>query len=392
SLGREQCVCLSVVKMAEQQKESSASLTSTEAKAFELAQEAVMVKSVPVAEGTPIIKGFDFNTGRDLDGIMAAAMTTGFQATNLAKAVEEVNRMRRWRLSDRPVKPDEDDDLKDPAVRAGVKATIFFSYTSNMVSCGVRETIRFLAQHKMVDCIVTSAGGVEEDFLKCLRPTYLGDFNLKGRDLRLKGQNRIGNLVVENRNYCEFEDWLNPILNKMTDEQEADKVVWTPSTMIERLGREIDNEESIYYWCAKNDIPVFCPALTDGSIGDMIYFHKYKRPEFILDISGDVKRINDIAVRAPCTGMIIVGGGVVKHHVCNANLMRNGADFAVFMNTGQEYDGSDSGARPDEAVSWGKIKLDAKPVKIYAEATLVLPLLVAQTFAKDFHDQRAAEA
>ncbi|CAM9746527.1 unnamed protein product [Ectocarpus sp. 12 AP-2014] len=378
--------------MADQQKESSASLTSTEAKAFELAQEAVMVKSVPVAEGTPIIKGFDFNTGRDLDGIMASAMTTGFQATNLAKAVEEVNRMRRWRLSDRPVKPDEDDDLKDPAVRAGVKATIFFSYTSNMVSCGVRETIRFLAQHKMVDCIVTSAGGVEEDFLKCLRPTYLGDFNLKGRDLRLKGQNRIGNLVVENRNYCEFEDWLNPILNKMTDEQEADKVVWTPSTMIERLGREIDNEESIYYWCAKNDIPVFCPALTDGSIGDMIYFHKYKRPEFILDISGDVKRINDIAVRAPCTGMIIVGGGLVKHHVCNANLMRNGADFAVFINTGQEYDGSDSGARPDEAVSWGKIKLDAKPVKIYAEATLVLPFLVAQTFAKDFHDQRAAQA
>ncbi|CAN0570225.1 unnamed protein product [Ectocarpus sp. 12 AP-2014] len=125
-----------------------------------------------------------------------------------------------------------------------------------MVSCGVRETIRFLAQHKMVDCIVTSAGGVEEDFLKCLRPTYLGDFDLKGRDLRLKGQNRIGNLVVENRNYCEFEDWLNPILNKMTDEQEADKVVWTPSTMIERLGREIDNEESIYYWCAKVGLPL----------------------------------------------------------------------------------------------------------------------------------------
>ncbi|CAN0094478.1 unnamed protein product, partial [Hapterophycus canaliculatus] len=103
----------------------------------------------------------------------------------------------------------------------------------------------------MVDCIVTSAGGVEEDFLKCLRPTYVGDFSLKGRDLRLKGQNRIGNLIVENRNYCEFEDWLNPILNKMTDEQESDKVIWTPSKMIERLGREIDNEESIYYWCAK---------------------------------------------------------------------------------------------------------------------------------------------
>ncbi|CAM9993420.1 unnamed protein product [Ascophyllum nodosum] len=347
-----------------------------------------MVKSVPVPEGTPIVKGFDFNSGRDLDGIMAAAMTTGFQATNLAKAVDEVNRMRSWRLSDRPVKPDENEELRDPDVRAGVKATIFFSYTSNMVSCGVRETIRFLAQHKMVDVIVTSAGGIEEDLLKCLHPTYVGDFSLKGKDLRLKGQNRIGNLIVENRSYCEFEDWLTPILTKMTDEQEAGAPVWTPSTMIERLGREINDEESIYYWCAKNDIPVFCPALTDGSIGDMIYFHKYKRPEFLLDISGDVKRINDIAVRAPCTGMLIIGGGMVKHHVCNANLMRNGADYAVFINTGQEYDGSDSGARPDEAVSWGKIKIDATPVKVHAEATLAFPLLVAQTFAKDFHSQK----
>lgn len=48
----------------------------------------------------------------------------------------------------------------------------------------------------------------EEDFLKCLGPTYLGDFALKGKELRLKGQNRIGNLIVENQNYCEFEDWL----------------------------------------------------------------------------------------------------------------------------------------------------------------------------------------
>lgn len=61
---------------------------------------------------------------------------------------------------------------------------------------------------------------------------------------------------------------------------------------------------------------------------------------------------------------------------------RNGADFSVFLNTGSEYDGSDSGARPDEAVSWGKIRKDATPVKIYAEASLILPLLVGQTFAK----------
>jgi deoxyhypusine synthase len=79
---------------------------------------------------------------------------------------------------------------------------------------------------------------------------------------------------------------------------------------------------------------------------------------------------------------VILGGGVIKHHTCNANLMRNGADFSVYINTGQEFDGSDSGASPDEAVSWGKIKVDAAPVKVCADATLVFPLIVSQTFVK----------
>lgn len=183
--------------------------------------------------------------------------------------------------------------------------------------------------------MVCTAGGIEEDFIKCLAPTYLGDFKLKGVDLRAKGVNRLGNLLIPNKNYCLFEDWFNPILNTVTDEQVNDGVRWTPSKLINRLGKEIDNPESVFYWCYKNDIPVFCPALTDGSIGDMMYFHSYKRPEFLLDIIGDIRAINDIAVRAHCTGMIILGGGLVKHHTCNANLMRNGAEFSVYINTGQ---------------------------------------------------------
>lgn len=62
--------------------------------------------------------------------------------------------------------------------------------------------------------------------------------------------------------------------------------------------------------------------------------------------------------------------------------MRNGADFAVYINTAQEFDGSDSGAHPEEAISWGKIRMDAKPVKVVGDATILFPLLVSQTFAK----------
>ena len=63
-------------------------------------------------------------------------------------------------------------------------------------------------------------------------------------------------------------------------------------------------------------------------------------------------------------------------------MMRNGADYSVYINTGQEFDGSDSGARPDEAVSWGKILPGAESVKVYGDATIVFPLLVAKTFAQ----------
>ena len=183
--------------------------------------------------------------------------------------------------------------------------------------------------------------------------------------------NRIGNLFVPNSNYCSFEDWVVPILDKMLEEQEASKkdeepLHWTPSKVIARLGKEINDERSVYYWAWKNDIPVFCPALTDGSLGDMLYFHTFKSsPEQLrIDIVEDIRKINTIAVRAKRAGMIILGGGIVKHHIANACLMRNGAESAVYINTANEFDGSDAGARPDEAVSWGKIKADAQSVKV----------------------------
>lgn len=137
----------------------------------------------------------------------------------------------------------------------------------------------------------------------------------------MKGINRIGNLLVPNDNYCLFEDWVIPILDQLVIEQKNQKEVWSPSKIISRLGQEINNEESVLYWCYVNQIPVFCPALTDGSLGDMIYMHSFRNPGLIIDIAQDIRRLNTISVKARKTGMIIIGGGVVKHHVCNANLM-----------------------------------------------------------------------
>ena len=111
--------------------------------------------------------------------------------------------------------------------------------------------ILHLVKHRHVAALVTTAGGIEEDFIKCLGKTYLADFNLDGAELRKKGMNRIGNLIVPNDNYCKFEDWLTPILDVMLAEQKVSGSVWTPSSFVRRLGKEINNEESVYYWAYK---------------------------------------------------------------------------------------------------------------------------------------------
>jgi deoxyhypusine synthase len=95
-----------------------------------------------------------------------------------------------------------------------------------------------------------------------------------------------------------------------------------------------------------------------------------------------MKKLNDLTFEAKKTGLIILGSGVVKHHILNTNMMRNGSDYAVYINNAQEFDGSDSGARPDEAVSWGKILPKARSVKVFGDVTILFPLIVAKAFAK----------
>lgn len=344
-------------------------------------KKAVLKKSENNLENSQIIKGYDFNNGINYEEILNYFKICGFQASNFSLGVDEINKM----LEKRNI-PLDDDDLdsyeEDEFIKRKHHCTIFFGYTSNIVSSGLRETIRYLVQNKLVDCVVTTAGGVEEDFIKCMAPTYLGSFELNGKELRRKGINRIGNLLVPNENYCTFENWIMPLFDEMLKEQKENGTLWTPSKMITRLGEKINNEESIYYWAAKNKIPVFCPALTDGSLGDMLYFHSFRNPGLVLDILEDVRRINKIAMKAKESGILSIGAGVAKHHIMKANCIRDGAEYCVFLNTAVEYDGSDSGANPGESVAAGKIKTDATPVKIHGEASLTLNLLVAQTFAK----------
>jgi deoxyhypusine synthase len=328
------------------------------------------VVAAPDVDDLPKVKGYNFEQPFNFEEFLKSFGTTGFQATHLARAIDTINAMRKE------------------------NATIYLGYTSNQVSSGNRELIKFLVKHKLVHCIVTTAGGIEEDIIKCLKPFAIGVFDVSGRSLYEKGINRTGNLFIPNDRYLYFEKFMNPFFDRIYKEQKEKNIIHCAADIIRELGKEIgedgqnlqNKEDSILYWAYKNNISIYCPALMDGSLGDLTYFMKQRQPNFKIDMTEDTKRIIDFTLQQEKTGAIILGSGVAKHVILNTNIFRDGLDFAVYVNTAQEFDGSDSGAKVEEAISWGKIKANAMHVKVHADATIVFPLLMAATFGHKAKD------
>ena len=309
------------------------------------------------ADGRAEVRGYDFNAGFDFFALMDSFATTGIQATKLARAIAITRAMVRAR------------------------ATIFLTCTSNMGSSGVRDIIRYLVQHRHVHALCMSAGAVEEDVIKTLRPFLLGDFSDRGSDLLREGCGRIGNILAPYDRYLEFERMMRPFLQRVHETAKARGAPFTVSEFIAALGRHADHDDSIVTWAARHGIPVYCPAITDGAIGDLAAFMKTRHPDFCLDVVGDSHRIAEFVAAQERTGAIVLGGGPAKHFVLNANIFRGGLDYAVYVSTAVDSDASDSGGSTEEAISWAKIRADGECVKVACEASIAFPLLVAAVFA-----------
>lgn len=273
----------------------------------------------------------------------------GFQASKLAQAVEIANRMKRE------------------------KATVFFTFTANMAASGLRGLFADLCRKRYVDLIITTAGALEHDFIKAQSNYELGEFVMDDAALHKKGINRIGNILVPTENYVLFEKRIIPVFEKLW----AREKTVSPSEISCEMGASLKDKGSFLYWCAKNRIPVFCPGITDGALGLQAYFFKQKRKDFAIDVTRDMARLASLALNAEKTGGILLGGGISKHHAIGVNILRGGFDYAVYITTAQPWDGSLSGARSSEAVSWGKIAEKANHVTVDAEATMAFPLFVA---------------
>jgi deoxyhypusine synthase len=255
----------------------------------------------------------------------------------------------------------------------------FLSFTGNLVATGTRGAFKELVKRKHVDVVITTCGTVDHDIARSWKNYYKGSFLMNDTKLRGKEINRLGNVLVPNESYgIIIEKKMQELLQSLW--AEGIKEVSTRQ-LCREIGRRICDESSILYWAARNDIPVHVPGITDGAVGYQTWLFSQNH-DFKVNLLKDSGELNDIVFTAKKTGALIVGGGISKHHTLWWNQFREGLDYAVYISTAVEWDGSLSGARPREAISWGKISERARRIMIEGDASLILPIMVSSLITR----------
>src|SRR4030042_1662463 len=255
----------------------------------------------------------------------------------------------------------------------------FLSFTGNLVATGTRGVFRELVKRRLVDVIITTCGTLDHDLARCWRNYYRGSFVMNDSKLHEKSINRLGNVLVPNDSYGTIiEQKIQTLLQELYKEGKREL---SACQLTREIGLRCCNDTSILYWAAKHGIPVYVPGITDGAVGYQTWLFSQDH-DFRLNLLKDSGELNGIVFDAKKTGALIVGGGISKHHTIWGNQFKDGLDYVVYISTADEWDGSLSGARPREAVSWGKISEKAKRIMIEGDASLILPIMMSSLLTR----------
>jgi deoxyhypusine synthase len=254
----------------------------------------------------------------------------------------------------------------------------FLSFPACIIATGTRGIICDMVRTNAFNVVITTCGTLDHDLARIWKDYYHGDWMLDDKELYHKGVNRLGNVLVPNESYgIILEKKMMEFLERLAKEGKTElgsyELIWELGKFI---SGEKNAEQSIIYWCWKNKIPMVVPGLTDGSVGYQIWQFAQDH-NFKINPLRDEQLLSDRTWEAKKSGALIIGGGISKHHTIWWNQFRGGLDWTVYITTAVEWDGSLSGARPREAVSWGKINEKAPMVTVEADATIALPLMWA---------------
>ncbi len=261
--------------------------------------------------------------------------------------------------------------------------TIFLGMAGALSAGGLRMIVAHLIANRYIDCLVSTGANLYHD----LHETrglhhYLGSPHEDDAALQAEHIDRVYDTYAREEEFCDNDEWIAAFA--LTLERRP----YTSREFLYKLGEYLWKEtgqEGILTAAFKGNVPIFCPAIADSSIGMGLSQGRHRDPGAgQIDVIGDIMESANLIIRHPRTASVVLGGGTPKNFINQASVQAEffddrigGHRYALQIVTDVPHFGGASGSTLEEARSWGKLATDAEQVTVHADATIALPLLVS---------------
>jgi len=251
--------------------------------------------------------------------------------------------------------------------------TNFLTIAGPMVPAGFRSLFGDLIDRGFLDALVTTGANLTHDVIESLGlHHYQGSFNVDDRRLIRAGYSRIADIFVKESSFEKLDKTVRKFLSQIPV---TDRKNIAYSDLLARLGQMIKDDDSILHKAARKNVKIFSPGLLDSILGLSLW--SFAQTEVLqLNPITDVTNMVNMAMEADKIGVIILGGGLPKHHTLLASVLREGVDRAVQITSDRPEPGGLSGASLAESISWRKIRKGGVFVDVYGDATMCFPLII----------------
>jgi len=265
----------------------------------------------------------------------------------------------------------------------GADCTIFLGMAGALSAGGLRMVVAYLIAHRYVDCLVSTGANLYHDLHETRgRHHFIGSPHED--DAKLQGEHidRVYDTYASEDEFCENDEWIAEFA--LTLERRP----YTSREFLYRLGEYLwqqTGQEGILTNAYRANVPIFCPAIADSSIGMGLSQARHRDATAgLIDVVGDILESANIVIRHPRTASVVLGGGTPKNFINQASVQAEffddrvgGHRYALQIVTDVPHFGGASGSSLEEARSWGKLATDAEQVTVHADATIAMPLLVS---------------
>jgi deoxyhypusine synthase len=265
----------------------------------------------------------------------------------------------------------------------GDDCTIFFGMAGALSAGGLRMIVAYLIANRYIDCLVSTGANLYHDLHETRgRHHYLGSPHEDDAALQAEHIDRVYDTYAREDEFCDNDEWIAAFALTLEPRPH------TSREFIYKLGEYLWKEtgqEGILTAAYKANVPIFCPAIADSSIGMGLSQARHRESTAgQIDVIGDIVESANLVIRHPRTASVVLGGGTPKNFINQASVQAEffddrigGHRYALQIVTDVPHFGGASGSSLEEARSWGKLATDAEQVTVQADATIALPLLVS---------------